>query len=655
MKTVRTALVALIFCGFFFPAPSAQSAITHSLAKSLRSQVIVCTNGSNTQKVVGAKIRCPTGYKKKNVISFITPIGDAKLSDPPFKYLVTASSRLPVVAHSSDPSICTTSGNRIQYLHVGKCHIRWSQSGNSFYSAAIPLLTSFTISQTNQINFSLSSSYKIKLKTIDLTGTSSASLPLSYESTTPTICIPIQNQIQLIIAGQCTIVATQEGDEYVDTALPVSVTFDVIGENVISFNLPQSLLLGLKTYSLDGSSSSGLALTYESLTPDICSINNTILILNTVGTCTISGSQTGNNYYETAQAVNVSTDIAANRVTDDQPDTTTGFQIKAIYVVPSDGTDHSYDTNGYIAGMLDEANSYLNEQLGLQLQIDRTPLGYDIQYMKSKISTAEFMHSPDLLKSLLDESKAMDTPGVNRKNYTFFVDVPVLKDGSACGYARQPGMVSIVAIGTSQSTQSTCTGPSRSLQNYATLTLLHENFHNFGVGHFNDSCDLMGSPPTCVGDSKPTIDKERTRYVGASAVGTGETDLSQDILKLNVWKGYTNRTDLQADCILDPGSRSDGIHFAYCPTGTRNIGALTYCHSYITSDSLEEFINGNWVSLGAGNSWNQPWGPRSNWKCSDPNYVAPWKEVTVTAPGVHHYRWIVNGSVSEELNVLWVQ
>jgi hypothetical protein len=33
---------------------------------------------------------------------------------------------------------------------------------------------------------------------------------------------------------------------------------------------------------------------------------------------------------------------------------------------------------------------------------------------------------------------------------------------------------------------------------------------------------------------------------------------------------------------------------------------------------------------------------------------APWKELTVTSPGLRHYRWIVNAAVSEELNVIWV-
>jgi hypothetical protein len=583
----------------------------------------------------------------QNVISVISRIGDAKISDQRVAYHVVASSGLPVRGQSVDPGVCNLSADKIQFIYIGLCQIRWNQLGNEFYSVADPVLTSFRISQANQITFSLAPSYKIGLKAIDSSGTSSASLPLSYQSATPSVCTFGQNQVQLLSPGKCTITAAQDGAEFVDKAAPVTVSFDVIGQNTITFNLPNSLLLGLKTYPLAGKSSSGLPVTYESQTPDSCSVSITTLTLNKVGTCTVHASQVGSNYYEPAQSVEVSTGIVGSRVTADQPDKVTGFQIKAIYVVPADGMDHSYDTNGYIANILDEGNSYLKEQLGLQLQIDRTNLGYDIQFMKSKITTSEFMHSPDLLEQLLNELKAMEDPGANRKNYTFFVDVPILKDGGACGYGREPGMFSIVAIGAS------CSGPSQTFRNYASPSWVHENFHNFGVGHFNDTCDLMNNPQNCTSDQRPTIDKEKTRYVGASTLGVGDKILSQNILLLRVWDGYTSRTDLLADCILVPGTRSDGLKFAYCPTGTQTIGALTYCWQSITSDSLEELIDGTWVSLGSGSNWNEPWGARFPFKCTAS--YAPWKQITVTTPGIHHYRWIVNGGVAEELNIIWVQ
>jgi hypothetical protein len=182
------------------------------------------------------------------------------------------------------------------------------------------------------------------------------------------------------------------------------------------------------------------------------------------------------------------------------------------------------------------------------------------------------------------------------------------------------------------------------------LSWLHELFHNFGVAHTLDTpCDLMTgaeTPGTCPQDGQITIDKERTRYVTSSAQG-------QDIMKLRVWQGYTNKQNLQANCLLNPVSRADGIHYAYCPIGTQTIGALQNCWSSISSVSLEEFVNGQWTSLGAGQSYSDPWGPNVSWKCN-PGFTAPWKQLTVTTPGTSLYRWLVNGAESEQFKVIWV-
>jgi hypothetical protein len=444
--------------------------------------------------------------------------------------------------------------------------------------------------QTNRISFSQPSSYTLGSALIDLTGTSSASLPVSYRSGTPLICSISQNQVQLISPGKCTITASQGGSIFVAKAKPVTVSFTVL-----------------------------------------------------------------------AKAVEVPPVVVGTRVTSDQPDTVTGFQIKAIYVVSADGKDHSYDTNGYISKILDEGNSYLKEQLGRQLPIDRTNSGYDIQFMKSKVTTAEFLHSGTQIDSsprLLDELKAMDDPGLNRKNYVFFVDVPSFGDGTMCGYASQPSIFSTVAIGSVASNGTGCSDPRQTFRHFSSSTWIHENFHSFGVGHFNDSCDLMNGAQICTSGQRPSIDKANNRYVAASALGVGDTVLSPNILDLRVWDGYSNRTDLKANCIINPGARSDGLKVAYCPTGTQTIGASTEltssCSQFFNSVSMEELTSGIWVSVGPGKGVNESWGAGIATACP-PGYVAPSKSLTVTTPGTHHYRWVLNGIPGEKIDVIWVQ
>jgi hypothetical protein len=212
-----------------------------------------------------------------------------------------------------------------------------------------------------------------------------------------------------------------------------------------------------------------------------------------------------------------------------------------------------------------------------------------------------------------------------------------------------PGISAVVAIGVEE-----CGKKTSFFDNYASQTWVHEVFHDLGIPHVPASCDLMFSGQSADGTPCPpnqrlSIDINHTMYVGASVYG-------QDLLKLRVWDTYTSNKDLYADCWLSTVNgvpRSDGIKYALCPTGTSSIGLFSLCWKQIDSASLEEQINGVWTSLGIGAYFNSPWGSRVNWRCDDPAYVAPWKSVSVLSPGLRHYRWIVNGVVAEEFNIIW--
>ena len=489
-------------------------------------------------------------------------------------------------------------------------------------------------------------------KTIFIDYSSSSGLLVQAISASPKICTLDNKTLQLVSPGYCVIQLNQPGDSRFLSAGAKEIKILIQGTNEISFSSSRSLLVSTKTYPLSGTSTSGLPLTYESLTPDICSVSETILILTKIGICTVQASQNGSDLYEPAQPVEVSITISDARVTSDQIDAVTGFQIKAIYVVPSDGVDHSYDTNGYIAGILDEGNQYLHAQLGYRVPVDKNAVGYDIQYLKSTLSTAYLQTADDLTSKLLAESMALENPGVNRKDYIFFIDVDAGLKGTdiggaglapaVCGYGRQPGMSAVAAVGRR------CTSKENSFDNSATRTWVHEMFHNFGIDHSLDTpCDLMSTGiTTCPSGGTITVDRERSRYVGSSLQG-------QDILKLRVWEGYTDRQDLQANCYLNPTPRADGINYAYCATGTQSIGALKYCWTFIHSVTLEEFVDGQWKDLGPGNSYSDPWGPNVIWKCTAGS--APWKQLTVTTPGISLYRWIINGNESEQFKVIWVR
>ncbi len=514
------------------------------------------------------------------------------------------------------------------------------------------------VKQTQNIRFTVAGQGSVADRSMSFTFSASSQLRVIATALTPEVCNLGKSLILLSgTPGLCRFSLNQNGNAYFQPAKSIVVEVAIYRTNVIQFRLPGALLLSQGTYEISALSSSNLAVTLTSSTITVCTVTDSHLTLLQPGLCTIVASQNGEDFTAKADSVTQSVQISTSRVTADLPDSVSGFQVKPIYVVPSDGTDNSYDTNGYLAGILDEGNSYLNSQISLTIPIDRTTNGYDIQFLKSQYSTEYLRTHANATNSttsdasvLLAEIKAMENPGDNRKDYIFFIEVPGLDDSGKkyCGLASTPGMTAVVAL-QNVSVGGICSGKSASsFENYASKTWVHELTHNFGVAHTTDDpCDLMAAGTSPCSTSIYTMDKERTRYVGtASAQGP-------NILTLRVWTGHTDDQGLRADCILNPIARADGLQYAYCPTGTQNIGALTSCWNPVNSVELQEQINGSWVSLGTGNNWFQPWGSRISWNCGS-GFTAPWKELTVTTPGIRHYKWIVNGQVAEELNVIWV-
>ena len=498
---------------------------------------------------------------------------------------------------------------------------------------------------------------------VRFTFSASSKLAVKASALTPDICTLGNSSILLSgTPGLCSVSLQQNGNLYFSPAKRLVVEIQIHGSNVIDFHLPGALLISQVAYQLSATSSSNLAVTFTSSTPAVCTVQSSTLILLQVGTCTVIASQAGSDLVSAAESVTQSVEISADRVSADLPDTFPGFQVKAVYVVPSDGTDNSYDTNGYLAGILDEGNAYLLGQVGYSVPIDRNATGYDIQFLKSKYTT-EYLsthENPSVASTsdqsvLLTEIRAMESPGDNRKDYIFFIEVPGF-EGKYCGFADTPGIAAIVAL-EDVSNSGTCRGPSAiPFLNYTSKTWVHELMHNFGVGHTpNDPCDLMFGGDTsaqCTAPEGITVDKERTRYVGTSSTQ------GPNILSLRVWQGHTSDAGLTANCIINPVARLDGTQYAYCPTGTRNIGELQSCWISVSSVSLEELIAGVWVDLGAGSYSTKFWGgDLPQYTCLDPTHhqYTVWKNITVDTPGIRHYRWIVNGAVNESLNVIWVQ
>lgn len=641
----RFAPLVVLVCLFILVLPASNSiAAPKNGAKctkvGLKTGKFTCTKSSG-------KLVWLISVKETDVIVSVLPrtlyIGEGSA-----ELQIRSQSGVPVSVSSLDPRICVVTDLTVAPISGGKCPILMKTIKNKKYQV-VQRTEEIEIRRKNFLTYTSPTEHLISSPVIKLPELSSADLLIEYSAENPNQCVVSGSTVELKKIGVCTIFASQRGDAFTDPINKTPITLRAIRENQITFAPPQELSIRLKSILLTGVSSSGLSVSYSSTTPEICSISDRSLNLLKIGTCTVVASQSGDAFTLNASDIVSNINIIGQRTTDDQPDSLTGFQIKPIYVVPSDGTDHQYDINGYIAEALTEGNNSLKLGIGQEFQIDSIGTDYDIQFFRSSFSRDHFREATSVGDDLMKEMNLAEKFGANRKNYVFFIDIEGFKYDSACGYASIPGLHSVAAIGPSESGSITCIGPSLQLKNYVSHTWVHEVFHNLGVEHTsNDPCDMMRGASTGRCSTSWTIDSDRTRYVGSSEQGV-------NVMSLRVWKGYVSDQNLRASCNLLYSSipRSDGLRYAICPTGTQVIGAMTYCWSSIRSVELQVWSNNAWTSLGDGNHFNEPWGKYVDWKCNNSSYSAPWKQITVTSPGIQKYRWMVNGTESEQFNIIW--
>jgi hypothetical protein len=219
----------------------------------------------------------------------------------------TASSGLTVSYTSTTPTVCSVSGATASSLISGTCIIQATQAGNGAYGAATPVSNSFWVNHAAQTITFPNPGAQVALTSVGLTATASSGLTVSYTSTTPTICSVAGATASTLTIGTCTIQATQAGNGAYTPAPAVNQSFMVTGvAQTITFPAIASPQVAATSVGLTATASSGLAVSYTSTTPTICSVSGATASSLISGSCTIRATQTGNGAYSAAPAVNQS-------------------------------------------------------------------------------------------------------------------------------------------------------------------------------------------------------------------------------------------------------------------------------------------------------------------------------------------------------------
>jgi hypothetical protein len=258
--------------------------------------------------------------KVDQTISFPAP-ADVSILPSPVTVGATASSGLAVSFSSTTPAVCSVTGAAVTLLAVGGCTLQADQGGNTTYNPAPPVQQSFSVTKAAQaITFPALPDVTVSQASVGLSATASSGFVVTFSSNTPLVCTVSGTSATLVSAGTCTIQADQAGDPTYDPAPAVARSFTVAAaklDQTIAFGSLGDATLAQTPLTIAATASSGLAVTFSSLTPAVCVVAGTTVGLLTTGTCTVRADQAGNATYNAAPAVQQSFNVtkAAQTIT----------------------------------------------------------------------------------------------------------------------------------------------------------------------------------------------------------------------------------------------------------------------------------------------------------------------------------------------------
>ncbi|MFM8848804.1 MAG: IPT/TIG domain-containing protein, partial [Cytophagales bacterium] len=264
---------------------------------------ITASQGGNNNYDPASSPQSLTVNKASQSVTF-TALASKTYGDAPFTLSATSSSGLPLTYACSNAGVATVSGNMVTIIGAGTATITASQAGNNNYNPASSP-QSLTVNKASQIiTFSALSSKTFGDAPFSLPGTSSSGLPLTYSSSNTGVATVSGTTVTIVGAGSTTITAKQSGNDNYNPAADVGQLLTVNkASQTITFSALSNKTYGDATFTLLGTSSSGLALTYTSSNTTVATVSGNTVTVVGAGTANITAKQAGNNNYNPAADV----------------------------------------------------------------------------------------------------------------------------------------------------------------------------------------------------------------------------------------------------------------------------------------------------------------------------------------------------------------
>lgn len=273
------------------------------------SGTITASNGAAPDATQAFSIAIARGSQ---TIDFAA-LGHRTYGDGPFAMSASASSALPVSFASLASSVCTLSGSVVTLMAAGTCTIRASQSGDANYAAAADVDRSFNVAAAGQtITFAALAGRTYGDAPFAVNATASSGLAVTFASLASSVCTVSGGVVSLVATGTCVIRASQAGNASYGAANDVDRSFAVAAAaQAIGFAPLADRQHGDPPFGVSATASSGLPVTFASLSPSVCTLGGSTVTVLSIGTCTIAADQPGNGNYAAAARVVQSFTVAA--------------------------------------------------------------------------------------------------------------------------------------------------------------------------------------------------------------------------------------------------------------------------------------------------------------------------------------------------------
>jgi hypothetical protein len=143
-----------------------------------------------------------------------------------------------------------------------------------------------------------------------VSASASSGLPVTFSSTTPSVCTPAEGTVFMLSIGTCTIVATQAGNDNYKPAPPVTQSISIAKANPLLTLIanPGTIHIGENTTLTTTSSGGTGAITYAVSGPCIL-VSANLLQGNDLGTCRVTALQAADGNYNASQSSPVTIDV----------------------------------------------------------------------------------------------------------------------------------------------------------------------------------------------------------------------------------------------------------------------------------------------------------------------------------------------------------